>query len=258
MDCSGEGEECQRVRAFIQTELKHLYYFNNYLAPCPQLNETYTWRIMQLNDDPCPAEKANEATCTLGRIQVKTTETNTDGKSVVRYNHATVMGCANRQLLRRIQTAFESATCDVLKRNSSSVGVVRNAQIEHCRDISTQCYEKDYCIDWKQSAVRVWADQLPNKNVEFALIIGILAVVVIVMSAILIAGLLREPPSRLSNFPKTIGDESEAVKVLDVREKDISSIEVEGDESNGTGTRRPSVPPPPPPRLRPARGSTIV
>lgn len=261
IDCPADNIECQKIRSFVQAELKTLYYIGEYLDPCPQMNETFAWRKMQMEDDPCPEQKANEATCTLGRMQIVTTETGPDGMTKETFNHATVLGCANRNLLHRIKNAYEEAgKCDFDLRQQKSVGLVRKLEIEHCRDITKQCHERDYCIDWKHSEVKSWLNPQEGGRFDFTLKIGILVLVVVVMSAILIAGMFREPPSRPSNVPRSIGDESETVKVLQVREtKGLSSIEVE-DGMNGTlQAKRPSQPPPPPPRLnRGSRGGTPV
>lgn len=263
MDCPGDDMDCQNIRKFITSELKNLYYFNTYLDNCPPLNDSYNWRMMQIDDDPCPEQKNNEATCTLGRMELKTVKYDKDGKKKETFNYATVMGCANRQLLRKIQSAYEdSGSCDYTHRNISDVGINRHLQLEHCREISRQCFEKDYCVSWKESIVKRWRNKDDNRF-DFTIKMGMLAVVVVVMMALLLAGMCRNPVDRVSNLPKSIGDDCETVKVLGMREKD----ELDGPKAtikgNGTGTlgRRPAhpPPPPPPPRLnRQSRGSTPV
>jgi len=132
--------------------------------------------------------------------------------------------------------------------------------------VSSMCYQNDYCINFTSSVVKPWADHKEaNKRFEYTLILGMFGVVVVVITALLIAGLCRDPPSRPSNLPRSIGDESETVKVLEVRDKDFCSIEsdaVPNLSKSGTlgSIRRPSSkPPPPPPRLhRQQRESTPV
>ncbi|ODM87437.1 hypothetical protein Ocin01_19245 [Orchesella cincta] len=267
IDCNYEDLECQRIQSFLQYELRNLYYFNDYLPFCPGLNETEKWRRIQIEDEPCRQEKSNDATCTLGRMQIKTTETNADHRSKQRVNYATVMGCANRNLLNRIKEAFSDGNCDMLHQNSStSVNIFRELQLEHCRELSSMCYQKDYCVNFTSSVVKPWADHKEeSKRFEYTLILGMFGVVVVVITALLIAGMCKDPPSRPSNLPRSIGDESETVKVLEVRDKDFCSIESEvvpNLSKNGTlgSIRRPSSkPPPPPPRLnRQQRESTPV
>lgn len=246
------------MRAQIVAQIKDLYYVRDYLVPCPGLNETYEWRMMQISDEPCPESGSNEATCTLGRMQIKTRRTSPDGSVKTVFNHATVMGCARRELLSRVRSAYqEGSACYLLNKNLTDVGMVRSIEVEHCREVSSMCFDKDYCVDWKKSEIKSWVNSKDEARFDMSLKIGMLVVVVVVITALLIAGMFFEPASRPSNVPKAIGDESEVVKVLNVREKDTSSIEVF--EGTGTIPRRPTHPPPPPPRLsRDMRGGTPV
>lgn len=261
MDCPSDDMDCQNIREILEFKLKNLYYYNTYLESCPPLNDSHNWHMMKKFNQPCPKKKNNEATCTLGKVEIRTVKHDKNGEKTESYNHAQVMGCANTQLLHKIRTAYQgSGVCDYTHWNFSRGGVERHIQLEHCMEMSRMCNKNDYCVGWKESTVKKSNDTNDDSNnrFDFTTKIGILAAVVVAIMAIFLAGMYLVPVGRVSDHPNMTLDECETGKVCEMTEKDELDGSKATSKGNGTGPLgkiRPKMPPPPTP-IRLVGGTT--
>lgn len=221
IDCDKNEKSCQDVIALLKTQLSPLYHLDKNLEFCPPMDgkHKYEWRIMQLrNTTPCPERKANEAACTLGRIQVKTSS----DKSVF-YTHATILGCAKRQLLTRLSVAKKTGGCDVLNGHHLKPEIAHQFHLDHCIGNRTYCYDTDYCLDWKDSVVEkmgIIAKQESdmekasfNWQVVLCIVVGILAVILVGFIGMFCGGSAWPNPKDKEKLVK----EEKKISVLDLR-----------------------------------------
>ncbi|CAG7832082.1 unnamed protein product [Allacma fusca] len=191
---------CNDVRDFITQELRNLYYIDLTLPKCPNPKDSLSWKIMQIGTTACSYSIRREyATCALSRIQILT-ELDDDVRMTL---YGTVMGCANVNLLNAIKTNIEvnrSMKCALVGTNVTSAkkGLKFSYEVETCH-IRTDYCTKDFCIDPLQSIVRPFKPTRRDNSFDAGVVIGIIALVLVIVIALILASLCRTPMSWASN-----------------------------------------------------------
>lgn len=200
MECPPNEVDCEPLRDFVVSQLRTQYYVEKYLPPCPALNESLKWRIMQIDSSQCQGS-SDSATCSVGRMRITVQPVQNPAPFVA---HATVLGCAKPILLRGIQKAFtDTHKCHLQLVNQTQNGVTYFMELEHCRLITDLCHDKDFCVDYKQSVIKSFKMDEKKYSFEFGLMFSIIAIAVIILAALIGASLCRSPLNRASNLPKS-------------------------------------------------------
>lgn len=217
MSCPAENNICEDVRAFVVKQLREYYHVGSYLAPCPDQHDGAEWLKMQVVDVPCPGS-GSSPTCTAGRIQIKSFSGD-DTPPLI--SHATVLGCANQQLLHSIRNAKTKSQCDLISKNGTmSTNTYHRMLLEHCSEAQTVCYDTDYCVDPEQSVVKDFVNIHHSiGRFDYGLVIGTIAFIIVVFAAVIGASLCSFPINKPSNLPKT----SEDADLIRIRPTSLST-----------------------------------
>lgn len=215
IDCPGDHIECEAVRDFTVLQLRSLYYLDDYklLPACPQLNQTLEWRLMEPENPPCPHDLTNAASCSAGRIMIKT---NRGIDKPILISYATILGCANRVLVQNLKAAILKSSCDVTKTNGSTaeLQLTHQLEIEHCSQLETYCFEKDFCVRHEQSVIKPFRNSNNSlARFDVGLVLGIVAFIIVIFAAVIGASLCSFPLNRPSNLPKSSTVDTDLVAV---------------------------------------------
>jgi len=86
--------------------------------------------------------------------------------------------------------------------------------LEHCSEMTTLCYDKDYCVEPEQSIVKEFIDSRRSlARFDYGLVIGIIAFIVVIFAAVIGASLCSFPVNKPSNLPKTGQDAADLIRI---------------------------------------------
>jgi len=222
-------DEREEIRGFVVRELRGYYHIGTILRDCPEIDDSVSWSFAQLNEDQCP-EDAASSTCSSGRMQIKSY---TKDKMVV--SHASVLGCANRNLLHAVKIAKEQNKCDLVSKNGTKTGWIHRMQLEHCSELSSLCYNSDFCVTPEQSVVKPFLDGGRGiARFDYGLVIGIIVFIIVMFGAIIGARLCSFPVGSPSSIPKT-SENTDLVRIATTRSSTADKISSDDEEQNEEG-----------------------
>lgn len=161
---------------------------------------------MEQQDETSCRVTGNSATCSVGRMQVKSYLGSGQPPII---SHATVLGCPQDKLLIAIKNSKVKTQCNIIVMNGTTVGskLFNRMELEHCSQTGNLCYDRDYCVDPEQSVVKEFKPTRFSRF-DYVLVIGIIIFIVVMFCAIIGASLCSFPVSKPTNLRRSRQDAS--------------------------------------------------
>jgi len=215
IDRDADSRACKDAKAFVIDRLiKESYDISPTIPDCPkEIEDVSAWSLLQIETQPCPNK---DSVCSLEKVEVAIS-LNDHGTARADIK-ATVLGCASQELKTRMKER-NSYGCNITKTDGTFgyPDVHHFMRMEHCSSPSTECKDKDWCVEPSSSAIKKFTT--PNeielaRSSKITVIIGIGVACVILFLAWGACQFCNLATRKTSSIPKSGLEDTDSVIVV--------------------------------------------